>query len=306
MKCTLTALTIAATMFANSASAFDPAHLQRLIDTNRCVGCDLRKATLAEEGYGFANLRGANLEGANLYQSGLTDARLDGANLRGANLAGTLMWKTSLIGADLTGADLRATILKGALNLRAATFDNLRGAILDGLDLTGVDLGGKDLSGAKFAGALNLRAATFDNLRGAILDGLDLICNEDTPQVHGNVVQVGLAQFCVLPEAGPLAKQESQHQNDFQVPAGWSVVTTNDSDFGHISAKVIAGYSWGPHVIFVESGNSFAGFAAKGFDTPGHQTSHSFIEKRVGSAYRLTSTSGRLLIRRFGHEPLLN
>jgi len=64
MKCTLTALTIAATMFANSASAFDPAHLQRLIDTNRCVGCDLRKATLAEEGYGFANLRGANLEGA--------------------------------------------------------------------------------------------------------------------------------------------------------------------------------------------------------------------------------------------------
>ena len=86
MKCTLTALTIAATMFANSASAFDPAHLQRLIDTNRCVGCDLRKATLAEEGYGFANLRGANLEGANLSRTHLDDANLYGTELEGANL----------------------------------------------------------------------------------------------------------------------------------------------------------------------------------------------------------------------------
>jgi hypothetical protein len=31
-----------------------------------------------------------------------------------------------------------------------------------------------ELTRAKFAGALNLRAATFDNLRGAILIGLDL------------------------------------------------------------------------------------------------------------------------------------
>jgi hypothetical protein len=82
--------------------------------------------------------------------------------------------QSDLKGADLNGADLRATILKGALNLRFATFDNLRGAILDGVDLAGVDLGGKDLRGAKLAGALNLRAATFDNLRGAILDGVDL------------------------------------------------------------------------------------------------------------------------------------
>ena len=56
MKATLTALTIAATMFASSASAFDPDDLQKLKDTGFCVGCDLRKA----------NLSGANLNGAAL------------------------------------------------------------------------------------------------------------------------------------------------------------------------------------------------------------------------------------------------
>ncbi|KAL3904402.1 MAG: hypothetical protein SGPRY_011297, partial [Prymnesium sp.] len=50
----------------------------------------------------------------------------------------------------------------GALNLRAATFDDLRGAILDGVDLTGVDLGGKDLSAANLANA-NLSNAKLSN-----------------------------------------------------------------------------------------------------------------------------------------------
>jgi len=57
MKSTLTALTVAATMFASSASAFDPADLQKLKDTNECVKCDLSGA----------NLKGADLSGANLY-----------------------------------------------------------------------------------------------------------------------------------------------------------------------------------------------------------------------------------------------
>ena len=46
MKSTLTALTVAATMFASSASAFDPADLQKLKDTNECVKCDLSGANL--------------------------------------------------------------------------------------------------------------------------------------------------------------------------------------------------------------------------------------------------------------------
>ena len=42
MKLTLTALTLAATMFANSASAIDPDDLQKLKDTKKCTRCDLR------------------------------------------------------------------------------------------------------------------------------------------------------------------------------------------------------------------------------------------------------------------------
>ena len=52
MKRTLTALTVAATMFASNASAFDPADLRKLFGTNECVSCDLRGA----------DLRGADLD----------------------------------------------------------------------------------------------------------------------------------------------------------------------------------------------------------------------------------------------------
>ena len=76
MKATLTALTVAATMFANSASAFDPDDLQKLKDTGNCEECDLRGA----------NLEGADLEGADLKDANLTEAELSGANLTGANL----------------------------------------------------------------------------------------------------------------------------------------------------------------------------------------------------------------------------
>ena len=46
MKLKLTALTVAATLFAASASAFDPDDLQKLEDNNGCVECDLIGARL--------------------------------------------------------------------------------------------------------------------------------------------------------------------------------------------------------------------------------------------------------------------
>ena len=61
MKRTLTALTVAATMFASSASAADPADLQKLKDTGKCATC--------------------NLSGANLYNANLSRARMRGAIL---------------------------------------------------------------------------------------------------------------------------------------------------------------------------------------------------------------------------------
>ena len=87
MKATLTALTIAATMFASGAFAADPDDLQKLKDTGFCVGCDLRKA----------NLTGANLIGADLSGTDLRDAYLKGAFLSGAALSYT----TYMLGAIL-------------------------------------------------------------------------------------------------------------------------------------------------------------------------------------------------------------
>ena len=47
MNRTLTALTVAATMFASSVSAFDPDHVQELKDKNYCYDCDLSGADLS-------------------------------------------------------------------------------------------------------------------------------------------------------------------------------------------------------------------------------------------------------------------
>ena len=71
MKATLTALTIAATMFASSASAADPDDLQKLKDTGNCVECDLFKAILSE-----ANMSRAYLNGASLRKADLSEAYL--------------------------------------------------------------------------------------------------------------------------------------------------------------------------------------------------------------------------------------
>ena len=72
MKQTLTALTVAATMFASSASAFDPDDLQKLKDSNECAEC---------------NLYGANLRNANL----------NSATMKGAILCNTIMPDGSVI-----------------------------------------------------------------------------------------------------------------------------------------------------------------------------------------------------------------
>ena len=111
MKATLTALTIAATMFASSASAFDPDDLQKLKDTGFCVGCDLRKANLTG-----ANLIGADLSGTDLRDAYLKGAFLSGANLEGADLSGAFLMDANLSGANLNGAALSyTTYMLGAI-----------------------------------------------------------------------------------------------------------------------------------------------------------------------------------------------
>ena len=86
MKRTLTALTLAASMFANGASAFNPDDLQKLKNTNSCVQCNLQGA----------NLQGVNLQDANLQDAVLRDAVLRDARLIGAIMNGVILCNTTM------------------------------------------------------------------------------------------------------------------------------------------------------------------------------------------------------------------
>ena len=141
MKATLTALTLAVSLIASGASAFDPDDLQKLKDTGNCVDCDLG---MDKRTYVTAQLQNVDLKGANLVTTDLSRANLEGADLTGANLEGADLTGAKLHRANLTGANLHRTNLKNAYLWRA----NLEGADLEGADLSGAQLGGADLTGA--------------------------------------------------------------------------------------------------------------------------------------------------------------
>ena len=86
MKLTLTALNVAATMFAAGVSAFDPDDLQKLMNNNACKSCDLSAANLAG-----ADLALADLTGASLWLANLTDVSLYKADLTGADLGSAIV-----------------------------------------------------------------------------------------------------------------------------------------------------------------------------------------------------------------------
>ena len=96
MKRTLTALTVAATMFASSAYAFDPDDLRKLKGTNACISCNLREANLEGADLSDADLEGANLEGADLRYANLDGANLKGADLKGAKMNGAILCNTTM------------------------------------------------------------------------------------------------------------------------------------------------------------------------------------------------------------------
>lgn len=90
--------------------------LERLLDTNKCYGCNLGGVLLKGENLDSADLEGADLSGADLSDADLEGANLKGANLTnadlsGADLSGADLYKANLTNADLTGATLEQTLL---------------------------------------------------------------------------------------------------------------------------------------------------------------------------------------------------
>jgi uncharacterized protein YjbI with pentapeptide repeats len=105
-------------------------HIQQLLSTKKCPGCDLTGAGLVLAKLPGADLSQANLAGANLSQANLTGANLSGANLVGVSFSGTNLLGANLRNANLVGADLRGAYLAGA-DLTGARLDNadIRAAI---------------------------------------------------------------------------------------------------------------------------------------------------------------------------------
>jgi uncharacterized protein YjbI with pentapeptide repeats len=89
--------------------------VDKLLDDNICVACDLSGVDLSGRDLEEADLERANLQGANLSKADLSEANLKGANLQDANLRGADLREADLYRADLRGADLTGARFEEAL-----------------------------------------------------------------------------------------------------------------------------------------------------------------------------------------------
>jgi len=105
--------------------------LERLLDEERCVGCDLAGVDLSGKNLSKMDLERANLQGANLEDVDLDEANLKGALFNGANLKEADLREADLYLADFSGADLTGARLEGAL-VDSADFTNAKGVNLAG------------------------------------------------------------------------------------------------------------------------------------------------------------------------------
>lgn len=127
-------LVVASSVFFNlslstSAQAQNPVHVQQLIETGVCQGCDLRGADLSKRHLIGADLRDADLSGANLAYTNLEGADLKGANLKEANLQGAFLNSAELDHANLTLANLAdANLIQAQLEGTQLIGANLNGA----------------------------------------------------------------------------------------------------------------------------------------------------------------------------------
>lgn len=101
--------------------------LTRLLDEEKCLGCDLSGLDLSGK-----NLKNVDLERADLTGCNLERVNLDKANLKGAVLQNAILRMASLKNADLYKADLSGADLSGA-NVEGAKLDNAKLSSVIGL-----------------------------------------------------------------------------------------------------------------------------------------------------------------------------
>ncbi len=117
--------------FPSPAKAANPSHIEQLMNTRACVGCNLSGADLSQTHLIGVDLRDANLEGANLTEANLEGADLTGADLEGANLTAAFLTNAVFKQADLDEVNLRNAIIYDA---------NVSGASMEDMNLTGAQI----------------------------------------------------------------------------------------------------------------------------------------------------------------------
>ena len=176
MKQILTALTVAATMFASSASAFDSRILELLENLSRTK---IESILLGREDGTLAE-RNERREGRRLAQEDWENYPKDNIDLSSADLSEVYLDEINLLAADLSKSNLSYSVLADA-NLRGA---DLTDANLSGVLMIGTDLSNSDLTGANLSGAV-LREA---DLTQAMMNGA-ILCNTIMPD--GSVIYSG-------------------------------------------------------------------------------------------------------------------
>jgi len=123
----------------NTASDEALENLTTVLNSNKCIGCDLTGINLNGLDLSGINLSQAILDNAILVDTILVNADLSGASLKNADLS-----RANLRGANLSGADLTNAILINS--------------DLSNSDLTLANLENADTTGAEFAGATTVGA----------------------------------------------------------------------------------------------------------------------------------------------------
>jgi uncharacterized protein YjbI with pentapeptide repeats len=103
----------------DAISAAKQGVIERMLDTERCVGCDLSGVDLSGlDLAGFdlerVNFRDSNLRNADLSKVNLKGANLQNARLQEADLSKADLYRADLSGADLTDADLEDAVIDAA------------------------------------------------------------------------------------------------------------------------------------------------------------------------------------------------
>jgi uncharacterized protein YjbI with pentapeptide repeats len=169
-SCLLAVLAIP--LFTGIAQAAKPKHLQQLLSTKQCNGCDLSGANLSNIDLSKAQLVGANLNMANLVNTNLSEANLTKASVVGANLSGANLRQTNLTEATFVYSNLAQAQMQGATLYKT----DLQGANLANVDLTGARISRSSFTNAniyqaKLPGSVNANNNTFTRATLGKLNG---------------------------------------------------------------------------------------------------------------------------------------